>query len=87
MGSMVVVSGSVGPEVATLELHHHDGFVVDLPITERFVLHDVPRERFEDGKRPSLLVAKNRAGAEVGREKVSQRPFDGALRLGRDASP
>jgi hypothetical protein len=87
MGSMVLVSGSVGPEVATLELHHQDGFAVELPITERFVLHDIPRERFEDGKRPSVLVARNRAGAEVGREKVSQRMFDGALRLGRDTSP
>jgi hypothetical protein len=46
---MVYVSGSVGPEVATLELHHQDGYVMELPLVERFVLHDIPRARFEDG--------------------------------------
>jgi hypothetical protein len=89
MGSMVFVSGSVGPEVAKLELHHQDGFVLELPIVERFVLHDIPRERFEDGKRPNLLVGMNRAGVEVAREKVGQRVFrsDSAIWSGRDVGP
>jgi hypothetical protein len=75
MESMVFISGSVGPEVAKLDLHHQDGYVLELPIVERFVLHDIPRERFEDGKRPILLVARSRDGAEVAREKISQRHF------------
>lgn len=75
MESIVFVSGSVGPEVATLELHHQDGYVLELPLVERFVLHDIRRARFEDGKRPNLLVARDRDGAEVAREKVSQRLF------------
>jgi hypothetical protein len=87
MESNISVSGSVGPEVARLELHHQDGHVVDLPIVERFVLHGVPRARFEDGKRPNLLVARDRTGGEVAREKVGQRLFDGAIRSGRDVAP
>jgi hypothetical protein len=75
MESMVFLKGSVGPEVEKLELHHQDGTVVELPIVERLVLHDIPRARFEDGKRPILLVARDRHGAEVAREKVSQRSF------------
>lgn len=89
MGSMVFVSGSVGPEVAKLELHHQDGFVLELPIVERLVLHDVPRARFEDGKRPILFVARHRSGEEVAREKVGQRAFapNSAIWSGEDVGP
>lgn len=75
MESIVFLNGSVGPEVATLELHHQDGYVLELPTVERFVFHGIPRARFEEGKRPTLLVARDRDGAEVAREKVSQRLF------------
>jgi hypothetical protein len=89
MGSMVFVSGSVGPEVVKLELHHQDGFVLELPIVERFVLHDIPRQRFEEGKRPILLVARNGRGEEVAREKVGQRAFapNSAIWSGEDVGP
>jgi hypothetical protein len=88
-GSMVYVSGSVGPEVAKLELHHQDGYVVELPIVERFVLHDIPRARFEDGKRPILLIARGRDGDEVAREKVGQTAFgpNSAIWSGEDVGP
>jgi hypothetical protein len=76
MESMVFLNGSVGPEVTELELHHQDGYVVQLPIAERFVLHDIPRARFEEAKRPVVLVARGRDGAEVAREKISQRLFE-----------
>jgi hypothetical protein len=75
-GSKVFVSGSVGPEVVKLELHHQDGFVLELPILERFVLHNIPRSRFEEGKRPVLLVARGHDGTQVAREKVTQRVFE-----------
>jgi hypothetical protein len=89
MGSNVSVSGSVGPDVAKLELHHQDGYVVELPIVERYVLHGVPRARFEEGKRPNMLVARNRDGVEVAREKLGQRVFgpDSAIWSGPDVSP
>jgi hypothetical protein len=89
VGSMVYVSGSIGPDVAKLELHHQDGYVLELPIVERFVLHDIPRARFEDGKRPILLVARGRDGAEVARMKVGQRTFapNSAIWSGGDVSP
>jgi hypothetical protein len=89
MGSMVYVSGSVGLKVAKLELHHQDGFVLELPIIERFVLHDIPRARLEDGKRPVLLVARDRAGAELAREKVAQTAFraNSAIWSGENVSP
>jgi hypothetical protein len=75
MESMVFLNGSVGPEVRKLELHHQDGYVIQLPIVERFILHDIPRARFEEGKRPVLLVARGRDGADVAREKIAQRAF------------
>jgi hypothetical protein len=81
------VSGSVGPEVAKLELHHQDGYFVELPIVERFVLHGVPRARFEEGKRPNLLVARDRNGVEIAREKIGQRAFWPDTRSGPDVSP
>jgi hypothetical protein len=75
LGSLVYLRGSVGPEVASLELRHEDGFVLKLSIVDRFVLYDVPRERFVEGKRPTLLVAKDSDGAEVGRRIVPKRRF------------
>jgi hypothetical protein len=76
MEGVIFLNGSVGPEVSQLELHHQDGSVLELPIVERFVLHDIPRARFEGGKRPILLVARGHDGAKVVREKVSQRLFE-----------
>jgi hypothetical protein len=76
MEGMVFLNGSVGPEVTKLELHHQDGYIVELPIVEGFVLDDIPRARFEEGKRPVLLVARGRHGVEVAREKISQRLFE-----------
>lgn len=91
MGSMVFVSGSVGPEVAKLELHHQDGYVLGLPLAERFVLYDIPSARFEEGKRPIMLVARNRDGVEVAREEIGQRVFVMQTAAGRgdvvDPSP
>lgn len=83
MEGMVFLEGSVGPEVIKLELHHQDGYLFELPIVERFVVHDIPRARFEEGKRPVLLVARGRDGAEVVREKVSQRLFEMQASSGR----
>jgi hypothetical protein len=68
MESMIFLNGSVAPEVTKLELPHEDGYVIDLPIVERFVLHDIPQARFEEGKRPVLLVARGGDGAEIARE-------------------
>jgi hypothetical protein len=52
-------------------------------------LHGVPRARFEEGKRPNMLVAWNRDGVEVAREKLGQRVFgpDSAIWSGPDVSP
>jgi hypothetical protein len=91
MESIVFLNGSVGPEVATLELHHQDGYVLELPTVERFVFHGIPRARFEEGKRPNLLVARDRDGAEITREKIGQRVFVTQTEAGRgdaiDPSP
>lgn len=78
MESMVFLNGSVGPEVTKLELHHQDGYVLELPIVDRFVLHDIPRSRFVEGKRPVLLVARGQDGVEVDRRKVNQKRYFGS---------
>jgi hypothetical protein len=74
-GKMVYLSGSVGPEVATLTLEFQDGVTVDLPVTERFVLYDIHRSHFAEGRRPIRLVARDRDGREVAREPVGQAVF------------
>ncbi len=74
-GSMVYLHGSVGPEVETLTLRYQDGHGEQLPVVERFVLHDIGPDRFQDGKRPILLVARDGDGAEVARQRVGQRAF------------
>lgn len=86
LGSLVYFSGSVGPEVAKLELHYEDGSMRELPLVERFVLYDVPRERFAKGKRPTLLLARTADGAEVDRRTIAKRLYFGIRREG-DVSP
>jgi hypothetical protein len=43
-----------GPEVIKLELHHQDGYVLELPIVERFVLHGIPPRPLRGRQAPHL---------------------------------
>jgi hypothetical protein len=74
-GSIVYLSGSVGPEVSKLTLRYEDGEEVEVPIVERFVLYDIPRAHFNDGARPIELIGGNSEGVEVARQKVDQDVF------------
>src|SRR6266511_2215367 len=88
-GSIVYLSGSVGPEVSQLTLHYEDGQEVEVPIVERFVLYDIPRAHFNDGARPTLLIGRNSEGVEVARQKVDQDVFGpkSSIWLPGDVSP
>jgi hypothetical protein len=74
-GSMIYLEGSVGPEVAELELDYQDGNSAVLPIVERFVLSDIDASHFQAGKRPYRLIARDREGNEVARQSLSQGVF------------
>ncbi|MBD0348997.1 MAG: hypothetical protein ICV59_07585 [Thermoleophilia bacterium] len=74
-GPYVYLNGSVGPEIDSLELRFQDGEAVAVPIAEGFVLHDIPRARYEEGERPFLLVGRNAAGEIVAEERLGQTSF------------
>jgi hypothetical protein len=74
-GSMIYLEGSVGPEVAELELDYQDGTSAVVPIVERFVLSDIDASYFQAGKRPYRLIARDRKGNEVARQSLSQGVF------------
>jgi hypothetical protein len=74
-GSMVYLSGSVGPEVKQLTLLFQDGTEIDLPIAERFVLYDIPRAHFTAEHRPTVLIGRDSAGKETARTEVGQTAF------------
>jgi hypothetical protein len=83
-GSIVYLSGSVGPEVSQLMLRYEGGREV-----ERFVLYDIPRAHFEDGARPKQLIGWNADGVEVARQSVNQGVFgpQSSIWLPGDVSP
>jgi hypothetical protein len=88
-GSIVYLSGSVGPEVSQLTLRYEDGQEVELPVVERFVLYDIPRAHFNDGARPIELIGRNSEGVEVAQQKVDQDVFGpkSSIWLPGDVSP
>lgn len=88
-GSIVYLSGSVGPEVSQLTLRYEDGEEVEVPVVERFVLYDIPRAHFNDGVRPIELIGRNTEGVEVARQRVDQDVFGpkSSIWLPGDVSP
>jgi hypothetical protein len=88
-GSIVYLSGSVGPDVSRLTLRYEDGQEVEVPIVERFVLYDIPRAHFTDGARPTVLVGRNTEGVEVARQPIVQGVFGphSSIWLPGDPSP
>ncbi len=88
-GSIIYLSGSVGPEVSQLALRYENGEQVEVPIVERFVLYDIARAHFNDGARPIELIGRNSEGVEVARQKVDQDVFGpkSSIWLPGDVSP
>lgn len=83
------LQGSVGPEIGTLELLYEDGTTERLPIVERFVLFGVKPERFEEGRRPVVLVGRDDAGRVVAERPLSPELFapDSPIWLDKLISP
>ena len=65
---LVTLNGAVGSAIARLELHYTDGTNVSVPITERFVLFEIPPARHKDER--FVLVGRSRAGAEIARRTI-----------------
>jgi hypothetical protein len=88
-GSIIYLSGTVGPEVSQLTLRYENGEQVEVPIVERFVLYDIARAYFNDGARPIELIGRNSEGVEVARQKVDQGVFGpkSSIWLPGDVSP
>ena len=64
----MVFAGAVGEHVASVELRFQDGDTIDLPTAEGYVLGEIPARHYAPGTRLTLAIARNAAGAEVGRE-------------------
>lgn len=68
--TVVFLSGFVGPQVDTLELHFEDGDSVELERRESYFAYQVPRSRWGRGHRPTVLVARDRNGNVLERSRV-----------------
>jgi hypothetical protein len=67
-GSPVLFAGAVGEHVASVELHFQDGDVIELPAAEGWVLGEIPSRHYAPGTRLTRAIARDAAGAEVGRQ-------------------
>ncbi|MBA2641834.1 MAG: hypothetical protein H0U82_02750, partial [Actinobacteria bacterium] len=67
--ALVTLNGVVGSAVARLELEYTNGSVVPVPVTEQFVLFEIPPEHHTDER--FVLVGRNDAGEVVARRVVS----------------
>jgi hypothetical protein len=66
---LVTLNGVVGSAIARLELEYEDGTVVPLPVTEQFVLFEIPPEHHADKR--VVLVGRDAGGTVVARRVVS----------------
>lgn len=65
---LLTLDGVVGSEITRLELQYSDGAVVPMPITERFVVFEVPPERQQDSH--FTLIGYSKAGEVIARRVV-----------------
>jgi hypothetical protein len=67
---LFLLEGKVGSAIASLELHFENGETVSLPLVKGRTLYQVTRDRFIEGRRPKLLVGKDREGRVISREHL-----------------
>jgi hypothetical protein len=67
-GRPVLFAGAVGEQVASVELRFQDGDMIELPAAEGSVLGEIPARHYQRGRRLTLAIAQDAAGAEVGRQ-------------------
>lgn len=65
---LVTLNGVVGANIARLELHYVDGTTVPVPITEQFVVFEIPPSHHKDER--FVLVGHNSAGEAIVRRIV-----------------
>jgi hypothetical protein len=84
--SRMSYSGTVGPEVSSLELRYEDGRVEDVPIVERYVLVAIRKSDFRQGRRPVRFVGRDDAGRVVDDHVVNPGHFDATSPIWLDQS-
>lgn len=62
---MLILWGSVGSRIETVELRFEGGTRIDLPIHEGFVLYQIKPANFVSGRRPIELIGRDRSGHVV----------------------
>jgi hypothetical protein len=72
---MLILWGSVGSKIETVELRFEDGTRIELPIREGFVLYQIRPANFVHGRRPIELVGRDRAGHVVTKRRLG--PYAG----------
>src|SRR5262249_21811660 len=60
--------GWVAPNVASLELRFQDGGQLEIPLPDGDFLYVVPKAKWPDGHRPSILLAYDARGRQVYRQ-------------------
>ncbi|MDX6628497.1 MAG: hypothetical protein QOH00_743 [Gaiellales bacterium] len=61
----VYAYGWAGPSVSSVEIRYQDSTVQRLPLTRRFFLYVVPKNRWSVGKRPSYLIGRTASGRVI----------------------
>ncbi len=67
---VVLLQGSVGRDIARLDVRYQDGDTTRIPIHEGFVLFEVPRPNYGEGHLPATLIGRDASGAVIARRPV-----------------
>lgn len=67
---VLLLVGPVGSDVATLELRYENGRVAPVPLRDGWVLFEVDRANYVQGRRPESLVARSASGRVIAAERL-----------------
>jgi hypothetical protein len=72
-GGIQLLVGPVAPEIRRLDARYEDGRVVRLPLRDGFTLYEVVRADYRKGRRPALLVGRDRFGRVIATRRLPWR--------------
>jgi len=69
-GGVLLLVGSVGSDIATLELRYENGRVAPVPLGEGWALFEVEHADYVEGRRPVSLAGRDTSGREIATKRL-----------------
>jgi hypothetical protein len=69
-GGIQLLVGPLSPKIARLDVRYEDGRVARMPLRAGWTLYEVVRADYVKGRRPAVLVGRDRSGKVIARKRL-----------------